>query len=304
MNIDALETFHALCTYRSFRGVASVLGITQPAVSARIKALEIELGARLVIRDRRGFRLTEEGKRTRRAAAEILASYQELRAALSETAGVAGVARIGVVDSIARTWLAALIRALEAAHPQLRAEIVVDTSLAIHAGLIEGDLALGVSIAPLDRPGVVDAGLGAYDMAWVARPDIVDPTHAYTPAEIAALPIISYSAGSPPDGLVEAYFRDEGCAPEHLNASNSMATMIWLAGEGLGLAPIPPVAVARHLTDGRLVELSLTKPFPPVHYWLSYVALPRNPLQRRLVAATRDAAAGFCAGQPRTHPAR
>lgn len=211
--------------------------------------------------------------------------------------------RIGVVDSIARTWLAALIRRLKAEHPQLRAEIVVDTSLAIHAGLTEGDLALGVTIAALGRPGVVDVPLGAYDMAWVARPGIVDPAHAYAPAEIAALPVISYAAGSPPDGLVEAYFRDEGCAPEHLNASNSMATMIWLAAEGLGVAPIPPVAVARHLQDGRLVELRLAKPFPPVGCVLSYVALPGNPLQRRLVAATRAAAAEFCARQPRAHPA-
>ncbi|GIX15022.1 MAG: hypothetical protein KatS3mg118_2981 [Paracoccaceae bacterium] len=138
-------------------------------------------------------------------------------------------------------------------------------------------------------------------MTWpgVASPELVSPHHPYSPAEIAALPIISYRAGSPPDHLIEAWFRDAGCTPAHLNASNSMATMITLASEGLGLAAIPPVTIERQLADGTLVELALTRPMPPVPFTLSHVELPGNAVQRRTVAEIRRVAGAFCSARPR-----
>src|SRR3989442_4241059 len=57
-----LLTFRELAHRRSFSGAAAELALTQPAVSQQIRALEIQLGERLIERGAGGFGLTETGE--------------------------------------------------------------------------------------------------------------------------------------------------------------------------------------------------------------------------------------------------
>jgi len=56
-----LLTFREVARLRSFSGAASALALTQPAVSQQIRALEVQLGERLIERGRGEFRLTSTG---------------------------------------------------------------------------------------------------------------------------------------------------------------------------------------------------------------------------------------------------
>src|SRR5258708_3518257 len=63
VDLRNLETFVWVAQLRGFRAAAAKLNTTQPAVSARIAALEDELGARLFDRARRGAALTVKGEK-------------------------------------------------------------------------------------------------------------------------------------------------------------------------------------------------------------------------------------------------
>src|ERR1700693_3920369 len=72
MEIDQVKTFLAVATFGGFHRAADALRISQPAVSARIKALEESLGASLFDRSRSGLTLSEAGRILRPYAEELL----------------------------------------------------------------------------------------------------------------------------------------------------------------------------------------------------------------------------------------
>ncbi|MEX0304043.1 MAG: LysR family transcriptional regulator, partial [Leisingera sp.] len=61
MNISAIQTFLSVVRTRNLNRAAEELNITQSAVSARLDTLDQALGARLLIRSRKGATLTKEG---------------------------------------------------------------------------------------------------------------------------------------------------------------------------------------------------------------------------------------------------
>jgi DNA-binding transcriptional LysR family regulator len=61
--LDGVETFLSVAQHRSFRRAAAALGITPPAVSQAVRALEARVGAALFVRTTRSVGLTEAGRR-------------------------------------------------------------------------------------------------------------------------------------------------------------------------------------------------------------------------------------------------
>ena len=62
MSIDHIESFLYVVEYKSIHKAAQALFLTQPTISARIKALEENLGTKLFMRNGRSLKLTEQGE--------------------------------------------------------------------------------------------------------------------------------------------------------------------------------------------------------------------------------------------------
>jgi DNA-binding transcriptional LysR family regulator len=77
--IALLQTFLRVAETASFSAVATERGVTQPAVSRQITALEQQLGTRLVERSTHAISLTEEGRDLMRAAQELVDAAETLR---------------------------------------------------------------------------------------------------------------------------------------------------------------------------------------------------------------------------------
>lgn len=120
----------AVAEYMSFSQAASAIGIGQSSISARIKALEDELGILLFERNTRGVRLTEAG---RRFVAEVEQAMRILDRAV-KTAGMhargeQGVLRIGVYALVAGGFLDTLLEHFRARHEQVALEITESTAM-------------------------------------------------------------------------------------------------------------------------------------------------------------------------------
>ena len=78
MNLELLRTFLELNRVRHFGRAASTLGLTQAAISSRLKTLESSLGVSLFIRSNRDMRLTPEGHRLIHRAERLIAGRGKL----------------------------------------------------------------------------------------------------------------------------------------------------------------------------------------------------------------------------------
>ncbi|KSL22359.1 LysR family transcriptional regulator [Pseudomonas aeruginosa] len=119
----------AVAEYLNFRHAANALGVAQSSVSARVKALEEDLGILLFERHARGVRLTEAG---RHFVARIAAGVDQLDHAV-KTAGMAatgecGRLRIGIHALLPGSFLADLIRQYREDHPGIEVEITESTA--------------------------------------------------------------------------------------------------------------------------------------------------------------------------------
>jgi Bacterial regulatory helix-turn-helix protein, lysR family len=81
MQLRLLHYFVTLAREQHFARAAEICGVTQPALSAGLHVLETQFGKRLVVRDRRFVRLSEEGADmpfVERFGQELLGLYPEL----------------------------------------------------------------------------------------------------------------------------------------------------------------------------------------------------------------------------------
>lgn len=119
----------AVAEYLNFRHAANALGVAQSSVSARVKALEEDLGVLLFERHARGVRLTEPG---RHFIERVTTGIDQLDHAV-KTAGMAasgkfGRLRIGVYALIPRSFLAKLLAGYREDHPGIDVEITESTA--------------------------------------------------------------------------------------------------------------------------------------------------------------------------------
>ena len=107
--------------------------------------------------------------------------------------------------------------------------------------------------------------------------------------DLARFPIITFPRKSQPSEIVRSLFNRPDLPPVRLHHSASLATVIHMAIEGLGIAVIPTSIVENELADGRLQLLSTELKIPPLTFSASWLASP-DTLAVELVA---DLAAGI-----------
>ncbi|GAA4218973.1 hypothetical protein GCM10022253_20280 [Sphingomonas endophytica] len=121
----SLRQVLTVAEYLNFHHAANHLGVSQSSVSARIKALEEELGILIFERRHRGVRLTEAG---RRFVVEVSAGIEQVdhavRTASTLSMGTSGRLAIGLHSSMAGGFLADLRRRFRSDYPEVEQTVV------------------------------------------------------------------------------------------------------------------------------------------------------------------------------------
>jgi len=238
-DFKAIETFMWVVTLGSFRGAAQKLHTTQPAISQRIAQLEREVGVRLLQRDRRMVLPTPSGRQMMVYAEKLMGLRSEMLATVGDRSAMRGVLRLGVAETIVHTWLPQLIKRVNHVYPNLSLEIEVDVT-----SNLQTSPALGLGKRRL------------------------------TVHDLAKFPIITFPRKTSPYELVSSLFNRPELPPMRLHASASLATVIHMAIEGLGIAVIPTAIVENELADERLQLLSTNVQIPPLTFTATWLASP------------------------------
>ncbi len=118
MELSQVETFMAVATFGGFHRAAEALHISQPAVSARIKALEESLGVSLFSRSRGGLVVSDAGRTFRPHAEELLRYAAVARQAVHQAQPASGTPlQIAAALSISVYFLPDVLQALPASPP-------------------------------------------------------------------------------------------------------------------------------------------------------------------------------------------
>jgi DNA-binding transcriptional LysR family regulator len=272
IDLRTLEVFYWVARLGGFGRAADKLHTTQPAVSARIAALEAQFNTRLLDRDR-GSRpaLTARGAELLGYAERILALQAEAVAALTAAAELCGIVRLGTSETIVHTWLAALVRRLHAAYPRLTLDITVDVSGALREALRAGEIDVALLLGPLSLPEARNLPLCDYPLAWVASPELALPPGPLALTAISRWPILTYARNTRPYAQVAALFRRADLPPARISANSSLASIVRMALDGIGIAVIPPAVIGTELADGRLVPLDVAAGLDPLRFTATYL---------------------------------
>ena len=274
VDFKALETFLWVATLGSFRGAAQKLNTTQPAISQRIAQLEHELGVELLQRDRRAASPTPSGRQMMVYAEKLIALRSEMLAAVGDRSAMRGVLRLGVAETIVHTWLPQLIESVNQTYPNLSLEIEVDITPNLRARLLAQEIELAFLVGPLAVSTVRNRPLCEYPVGFLASPSLGLGKQPLSVTELAKFPIITFPRKTQPYEMVRALFNRPQLPPIRLHASASLATVIHMAIEGLGIAVIPTAIVEREMADGRLQLLSTDLELAPLSFSASWLASP------------------------------
>jgi DNA-binding transcriptional LysR family regulator len=113
-----------------------------------------------------------------------------------------------------------------------------------------------------------------YPIGFLASPSLGLGREPLPLGELAKFPIITFPRRSRPYETVRELFNRPDLPPVRLHASASLATVIRLATEGLGIAVIPAAIVESELTDGRLQHLTTDFSMQPLTFMASWLASP------------------------------
>src|SRR5919201_2305215 len=144
MDTRQLAAFCAVVEKKSFSQAAERLGVTQPAVSLQIRALEKRLGVQLLDRSGRRVEPTEAGLRLYRNAQRLLAVEEQLLEELDEDERIAGRLELGASTGPGGSVIPVVLAELHRLHPELSVALTVDDTQGIVERVAERAIELGV----------------------------------------------------------------------------------------------------------------------------------------------------------------
>ena len=282
--IAALRTFLRVAEVGSFSAVAGERGVTQPAVSRQVSALEEHFGTRLVQRSTHAITLTDEGRELVPAAQQLVdsADAMQQQTGRRRTKPV-GLVRLSVPLPLG-LYFSGKLDSLLKKHDELSIDLILHDRL---RDLIEEGIDLQVCVGEVSDSALISRRIGTTTAFLVASPDYLKGRAVpKEPADLQQHDCIVYHrwgrddvwwfAG--PEGAVSASVRGR------FRANNSEAVR-RAALNGQGIALLSHLLVADDIGAGRLRVLMPA--FPPARFPLTVVYPSRRNLPPRVRAVIK-----------------
>jgi DNA-binding transcriptional LysR family regulator len=296
--LEKFEFLIALARERHFRRAAEQCGVTQPTLSAGIRALEETFGAALVNRGSRYIGLTPEGERVldwaRRITGDAHAMRQEVEALKR---GVSGLVRLACIPT-ALPIVARLSAILSERHPEVSLSILSSSTPAM-IGLLE-DYQIDAGITYLDvrdYPGMAITPIYREQYRMVtADPEVFLGRESVGWDEVLGTPLCLLTPDMQNRRIVNQMLGLEPGKPPSspFTETNSSLVIATLVSSGQWSSIMPPVLIDAIALAPGVRQIPLVD--PEVTHSVGLVVVDREPvtpLVRALNAAARELALSF-----------
>lgn len=269
MEFRQLEAFVAIAKLGSFRAASMRLNATQPAISARIAALEGEFGVDLFNRGSRPTRLTPAGFRLLDQAEKMLDLATEMRRAGSGQVGqrVRRV-RIGIPSALVQRWASSLIGEVYREFPGIQVELHIDRSIILKQLLLVGEIDFILAIGPIAEPELVASPVARYGYQWVIGKRLSSRLTVNSLSDIFSVPVLTYGKSSAVYGQLFDFLKAQGLADFQLSGSNSTDAILRLVADGMAVGFVMSIAITDSPNAFSFEILDLpTSSIPDVEYF-------------------------------------
>jgi DNA-binding transcriptional LysR family regulator len=264
-----LHTFHRVAVERSFTRAARQLHLSQPAVSAHVRALEQYYGGPLFqVRHRRVY-LTAEGEALFAYTDRIFNLLQDAERAVAATRTLErGALVLAASTTIGNYLLPSILRRFAKAHPGVQIDLAIGTTAEIVARILAEQAPLGLVEAPVSDPALEVQAIGEDEMVLIARPE-----HPWArqgtiqPADLHGALVLRREATSGTQQFVDLVLERAGATMGTamvLGSTEALAQMVLMDG---GVAWVPRIAVARELAAGDLAVVRVADVDPRRSLW-------------------------------------
>lgn len=254
-----IEGFIEIARQGNMRRAAYALSISQPALTARLQALEEELAALLFRRTHAGMVLTPAGRAFLPHADRAIEAIRSGRSLVRELEhGVIGELALAVAPAVSAYVLPEILVRFTERHPDVRLLVRTGHSEEIVDLVARGEVELGI-VRELRDARVRSRPLYEDELILVARPD-----HPFAIAgradvsEISHAQLILFDRTSSYYDVTNALFRVAGVLPRGVTEVDNIEAAKRMVERGLGVALLPGTAVADALTAGSLREIELS----------------------------------------------
>ena len=253
-----LESFVEVARQANVSRAASALFLTQPAITARLKALESDLGVELFVRSHRGMKLTDAGRAFLPYAERAIATFDEGRQLVANLRdGNSGALVIGAAPAVSTYVLPTLLRDFRMAYPSVRLGVRTGHTEEVLEMVLRGEAHIGIG-RPIRHPDIELIDVLEDEMLLV-----VSARHRFASRgkvrmdELAEERLILFDRTSSYHQLTSSLFRQAGIVPASTLELDNVEAAKKMVQQGLGVALLPRMALAVELKARSLRPVKL-----------------------------------------------
>lgn len=260
-DLGAMELLLAVGRLGSLGAAARELGVSQPAASGRMRALERQLGVALVRRSPGGSRLTDAGALVSEWARKVLEAAEAFDAGARALRGRRDSRlRVAASMTVAEYLLPGWLVALHGRHPGTAVSLAAGNTVAVARQVAAGEADLGF-VEGVDVPAGLDSVVIGHDRLLV----VVAPAHPWarrrgplTVAELAGTALVLREKGSGTRQVLDAGLAGHGGPAVPLLELASTTAVKAATVSGAGPSVLSELAVVEELAAHRLVDVPVT----------------------------------------------
>jgi DNA-binding transcriptional LysR family regulator len=273
MDTRQLAAFCAVVEKRSFSQAAERLGVTQPAVSLQVRALEERLGQRLIDRSGRRVEPTEAGLRVYRNAQRLLQLEQQLieDVADGEEAELGGSLAIGASTGPGAHLVPLLLCEFQRRHPHVRIALSIFDTYAVIDKVAARELELGVVGALRRHRSLTFDPLVSDEIVLAVPPGHPAAGGKLTPEQLGEEELISMQEGAGVRQVIEQELRRAGLPARDLEPRLELGlqeSVKSAVAAGYGVAFISRTAIEGELAAGTLAVARVQGLEPTRQIWV------------------------------------
>ena len=261
MPSNRTKTLIAVADYRNFTKAASVLCLTQPAVSHHISQIENELGVSLFIRKKNGLELTPEGEIVVRYARRMSVLYNKLRKELTDIEKQPAKLCVGITHTAESNLTTEALARCSSEADGFSIMVVTDTINNLYNRLENYELDLAIVEGTGSPQSFSSLVLNTDFLVCVmSSENHLSGNAMITLSELRNEPMILRLPSSATRIQFDSELRNLGDAPENYNIIlevDNIATIKDLVKKNLGISVLPQSACQKEIRKGNLIALPI-----------------------------------------------
>ena len=259
INFNQLRIFYQTAKYQSCTIAAEKLFISQPSVTAQVKAFEDFCNLKLFRKMGREIHLTDEGKSLYEYARRVFEYEKEIEDAIADMRVLRkGVLRLGTTKTYARSYMPLLISKFWQSYPNIKIHLNEGSSFQMANSLLDFQSEIVIVAKIEENSQICFVPFCQEDIVVLVSPDHhLAKRNSITMAELAKEPIIMKEPGSGTRMALDEAFASKGVVPNILMEINNTFFIKQVTLRGDGISFLVRAAVTTELEEGKLVTVPI-----------------------------------------------